>query len=58
MCTAAYHDDLQHDWIRFEGGTLAGFVQKCAGFVFEMRNCRVCGSSLSHPRDRARYGIR
>lgn len=57
MCTLAYHADLRKDWECFEAATEAGFVQSCAGFIFEMRRCRRCSSTLSHPRDLARYGL-
>lgn len=58
MCTARSHDELRNDWRRFEDATEAGFLQECAGFIFELRNCRRCGSTLSHPRDLVRYGLR
>ena len=57
MCTREYHDTLRRDWQRFENETEAGFIQSCAGFVFEARHCRRCHSSLGHPRDLARYGF-
>jgi len=58
MCTSAYHEELRVDWSRFEDSTLPGFIQVCGAFVFEARHCRRCHSTLSHPRDLARYGIR
>ena len=57
MCTQRYHDELKKDWVRFEEATLPGFIQNTAGLVWEARHCRLCHSSLAHPRDLARYGI-
>jgi hypothetical protein len=57
MCTSAYHEELKRDWERFEAATEPGFIQSCAGFVFEARHCRRCRSSLPHPRDLERYGM-
>jgi len=57
MCTRDDHDQLRKDWERFDQQTELGFIQSCAGFVFEMRLCRRCRSSLAHPRDLARYGV-
>jgi hypothetical protein len=58
MCTTIDHQRLREDWELFERATEPGGIQQCAGFVFEIRRCRRCNSSLSHPRDLARYGIR
>jgi len=57
MCTKDYHDQVRKDWVRFDQQTEPGFIQRCAGFVFETRHCRRCRSSLAHPRDMARYAI-
>lgn len=57
MCTRRYHDELKTDWVRFEEATLPVFIQNTAGLVREARRCRLCHSSLAHPRDLARYGI-
>jgi hypothetical protein len=58
MCVQSYHDELSEDWERFEAATLPGYIQHAGGFVWEARHCRRCHSSLPHPRDLARYGIR
>ena len=57
MCSHAYHHELRRDWQTFEEETEPGYIQSCAGFVFETRHCRRCHSSLTHPRDLMRYGI-